>query len=119
MFSNIYFGFLGRIAFFLAALSISIAFINIVPEIKIFSRTGRDTLLYYAYHGYLVLLFRKVIDYFDLNSNFILLFTLSIVILLLIYLFQKTMLSRIMLNPYSYFASKYNDNLNLKIDKKD
>ena len=106
-FPNIYIGLLMRFLFFIGAVSISIAFINIVPNNKMFSKTGQDTLLYYAYHGYLIILFREVINYIGLNPNFILIFMLSIVLILILYVFSKTKISRYLLNPYSYYKSKY------------
>ncbi|HTO15823.1 MAG TPA: acyltransferase family protein [Edaphocola sp.] len=103
-------GLLGRVLFFLAAISMSFAFINIMPDVKMFNIIGKDTLLYYIYHGYLILVLKEIINYWNLPINTFVLFGLSLGIIVLIYYFSKIELSRNILNPYSFWKKNHHDN---------
>jgi fucose 4-O-acetylase-like acetyltransferase len=105
--NNIYIGLCARLLFVIISILMSIAFINIVPNISLFSFIGKDTLLYYSYHGYLIKIFTVLISKFDILTNFIVLLLFSFLTLLIIYIFSQFKISRIILNPYSILYNKY------------
>lgn len=104
--SHLYMGFLLRILFFVGAVGCSIAFYTLIPESKLLSKLGKDTLLFYAFHGFLVLFITAIINRYKLDTNIFLLLAAAILIILVIFLFSKSYMSRIILNPLTFYRKK-------------
>ncbi|MDR0971078.1 MAG: acyltransferase family protein [Bacteroidales bacterium] len=98
--------FLFRLLFLLFAFVLSISVINIVPTLTKISALGKDTLLYYLYHGFAVILLNKMVDIFHIPTNFLALLIYATIIMLGIFVLSKFKISSILLNPISYFLKK-------------
>lgn len=97
----------------LRILSIFLAFImiacviNLAPAVSVFSRYGKDTLVFYIYHGFIITIFYKITDRLHIYS-IAYLFASSILITLFLAVFSRYKISHILLNPISYILHKIN-----------
>lgn len=99
--NDVLISFISRCLFIPLALIMSIAVINLSPNIILFSKLGKDTLLFYLYHGFGISAFKIMITYFNLPINIISLFIMSVFIVIGIYLFSKVKLSYFILNSFT------------------
>lgn len=106
-FSSILYGLCSRAGFLLIAGILSIAFINVVPDIKFFSNAGKNTLQYYLYHGYLVLIFRWLVLQYNIDTSLPVLILISLFCMMLIYFFSLTKFASDMLYPYSFLKKRW------------
>lgn len=104
--ANIPASFIFRCSFLFVASLMSTAFINIIPDSKVFSQKGLNSLLYYVYHAPLVLLFRELILTTKLHPSLFLMIIASSFIIIIISFFAKTKASHIILNPVTYLNTR-------------
>lgn len=98
-FSSPFIGLAARLGFIILAISMSICFINLVPTQKTFTKLGKDTLLFYIYHGFIVIFIHYIFRCLDYTPNLAIMVIISVLVVLMIYLFSKFRISKSLLNP--------------------
>lgn len=91
-------GLLGRTAYYVLAIVISIALTTLVIENKIISHIGKDSLKYYLFHG-VILMF---MSFFNVPWTWWLSISYFVVIMTSIYLINKTKLSDLAIRPVHF-----------------
>lgn len=94
-----------RLVLAFVAFIIMCCIINVVPDIKTFRRLGKDSMLFYIYHGIIIAILYKAAAHLNIPANPFLLLLTAVSLVVLIAIFSNFKISRIILNPVSY---KYN-----------
>lgn len=81
--------------------NISVNYINI-PDIELFAKEGGNTLFYYMYHMFFVLLFRYLVINTGLECNILTVFIYAIASFAIMYLMRHLTFFSILVNPMSY-----------------
>lgn len=101
-------GIVYRIIFMFVACLLSCAMINLTKANKILSYIGANSLVFYLYHGLLVIITHHFIKLYELPTNTFFMFLYTAIIILILYLLTKLRtLNRIIFNPITYLLQYY------------
>lgn len=103
-----------RIMTLLLAFAMIYCFVNIIPDIKGMHTKGKNVLLYYIYHGPLLVLIHKAMEYYNISPEpFYMVIAVLCLLFFIITIFARFEIFRILLNPFSYFFPLFS-----KVDKR-
>ena len=89
-----------KMFYFILSFLISISVFNIFPKIKLFCALGKESLLYYLYHGLIIKFFlQPLVLYFHLPHTFLFMLVFLVVIIGLIFIMQRIKLFRWLVSP--------------------
>lgn len=99
-----------RLACIVTAIVMSVAVINLTPDVKLFAKWGKSTLYIYIYHAFItyglwIIALSLEIDFNAINV--LLYIAMSVVTVALIIWFSKYKLADIILHPISYVTEIY------------
>lgn len=95
-----------RLVFIAAACLMGVSAIALCPNSAFMASQGKLSLVYYLYHGFLVILMKYLIEKYSLSTNTAILLLISILIITILYFFSKTKIASLIANPFTSITSK-------------
>jgi fucose 4-O-acetylase-like acetyltransferase len=98
-------GMTGRIIVYLLSIPMSIAFINICPNNKMFAKQGKFTMQYYIYHALILFVFRALVNKYSLPTTLMadVVYTVGITSIIFVSLYIPFV--KELINPIKLFKS--------------
>ena len=91
-------GFIARLAYYLLAIIMSISLTSLIPPSKLLGQIGKDSLKYYLFHGILL----SFMVFLKLPWNWYFAFIYGVLLMVILYYFNKTKLSDFAIRPVTY-----------------
>ena len=95
-----------RLVFIVAACLMGVSVIALCPDCAFMASQGKLSLVYYLYHGFLVILMKYLIEKYRLPANTAILLLISVLIITILYFFSKTKIASFLTNPFSKITRK-------------
>lgn len=87
----------------------SVSLFNIVKRNKLLATIGRDSMLYYLYHGFIIyFILSPLVEHFSLPMSFPFLLIYCLTIMTLIYFIGKIKLFKFLVNPITFSTNNSN-----------
>ena len=102
--SSVLLGVLARGAFYVWVIPISLSVIAVFPDIKYFSQEGKQTMFYYMYHMFFVLLFRYIVINKGLECNILTVLAYATLSFAAMRLLRNVPLLVLLTNPSKVFS---------------
>lgn len=86
---------------------LSVSVIRLIPDFKVFSKLGNDSLFFYIYHVFLIKFYRFILyRYLKLEPDYYSMLLVAGLVIISLLLMLKVPLLKKMLNPYTSFIKK-------------